>query len=382
MNIVFVSNYMSHHQLFLSNELYEITGGHYSFIATEPISDERLKMGWQRITAPYIIEVDNSNKECVMQIIRDANVVVIGSAPYSYIAEAAKSGKLIFKYGERIYKEGAPWWRVLVHRFRYRKQFHPYKNIYKLCASAFAPLDYSLTNTFIDKCYRWGYFTEAKKYDSVETLIRSKGNSKVSILWTSRLIDWKHPEIPVLIAEKLKNDGIAFQMNMIGVGPLEESINSMIATKGLKDCVTMLGAMKPEQVREQMEKSNVFLFTSDKNEGWGAVLNESMNSGCAVVASSAIGAVPFLIKDGDNGIIYRDGDLEDLYTKLKSIIQDSSERARIGINAYYTIINDWSPRNAAKRLVSLSNALLDGDDCNMYEEGPCSKAPILKDKWY
>ena len=63
MNIVFVSNYMSHHQLFLSNELYEITGGHYSFIATEPISDERLKMGWQRITAPYIIEVDNSNKE-------------------------------------------------------------------------------------------------------------------------------------------------------------------------------------------------------------------------------------------------------------------------------------------------------------------------------
>ena len=49
-----------------------------------------------------------------------------------------------------------------------------------------------------------------------------------------------------------------------------------------------------------MEKSEIFLFTSDKGEGWGAVLNESMNSACAVVASHAIGSVPFLLKDGEN----------------------------------------------------------------------------------
>ncbi len=50
----------------------------------------------------------------------------------------------------------------------------------------------------------------------------------------------------------------------------------------------MLGAMSPDKVRAYMERADVFLFTSDFNEGWGAVLNESMNSGCAVVASHAM----------------------------------------------------------------------------------------------
>jgi glycosyltransferase involved in cell wall biosynthesis len=40
----------------------------------------------------------------------------------------------------------------------------------------------------------------------------------------------------------------------------------------------------------------VFIFTSDRNEGWGAVLNEAMGSGCAVVAADLIGSVPYLIE--------------------------------------------------------------------------------------
>ena len=36
-------------------------------------------------------------------------------------------------------------------------------------------------------------------------------------------------------------------------------------------------------------------------EGWGAVVNEAMNSGCAVVADHMIGAAPWLIRQGENG---------------------------------------------------------------------------------
>ena len=32
-----------------------------------------------------------------------------------------------------------------------------------------------------------------------------------------------------------------------------------------------------------------------------------MNSACAVVANSAIGSVPFLIKNKENGLIYENG---------------------------------------------------------------------------
>ena len=87
----------------------------------------------------------------------------------------------------------------------------------------------------------------------------------------------------------------------------------MIREKKLEDCVHMLGAMSPDEVRKHMEQANIFLFTSDRNEGWGAVLNEAMNSGCAVVASHAIGSVPYLIKNGNNGYIYEnEGQLHSL----------------------------------------------------------------------
>ena len=83
----------------------------------------------------------------------------------------------------------------------------------------------------------------------------------------------------------------------------------------------MLGAMPPEEVRRHMEKADIYLFTSDFNEGWGAVLNESMNSGCAVVASHAIGSVPFLIKNGENGLIYENGNQLDLEKQVLRLLE-------------------------------------------------------------
>ena len=47
------------------------------------------------------------------------------------------------------------------------------------------------------------------------------------------------------------------------------------------------------------------------------------------------------------------------------------------------MINEWSPKIAAKRLVGLINAIVEGSDgFDLYESGPCSKAQLLKDNWY
>ena len=106
---------------------------------------------------------------------------------------------------------------------------------------------------------------------------------QASILWAGRLIGWKHPDASIELAASLKEKGYFFRMSVIGNGEMEAQLHEMIRRKGVEDCVEMLGAMSPDEVRAHMERADVFLFTSDFNEGWGAVLNESMNSGCAVV---------------------------------------------------------------------------------------------------
>lgn len=97
-----------------------------------------------------------------------------------------------------------------------------------------------------------------------------------------------------------------------------------------------------------------------------------MNSACAVVASGAIGSVPYLVKSGENGYIYRDGDLDDLYEKVKYLLDHPKERAAMGKAAYQTMTETWCADVAAERLLTLIENLQAGKD-TPFGEGPCSK---------
>lgn len=380
MKIVFVSNFYNHHQKSFADSLYSMIGDNYHFIETAKISEERLNMGWGTEEKPsYVLQTYNEEKKC-KSVINEADVVIIGSAPRSLIETRLDNKKLTFYYSERPYKVKPPFYKYPVHFLKNFKHIIRHKNLYVLCASAYTSADFAKVCTFLGKAYKWGYFTEVKRYEDVNTLIAEKVPS--SILWTARFIDWKHPEHAIEVAKRLKADGYSFKLGMIGNGELQEHIRELIKRENLSDCVEILGSMKPEEVRSHMEKSEVFLFTSDRNEGWGAVLNESMNSACAVVANSAIGSVPFLVKNGENGYMYKDGDIEDLYSKVKKLLDNKEERKRISLSAYKTMVDEWNAENAAKKFIGLCEKMLDGEYKPFpYEHGVCSKAKNLKANW-
>ncbi len=384
MKIVFVSNYYNHHQKPLADALYSIIGENYHFIETSVITKERLAMGWGGDERPaYVLQnyIDAESKTKCQKIIDEADIVIYGSAPYDLIESRLKNGKIVFKYCERPYKNGVSILKIPLHIIRSHRKYVRYKNFYVLCASAYTPFDFSKVLAFKGKTYKWGYFTELKRYEDIDDIIERKDAS--SILWVSRFIPLKHPEFPLELAERLKKEGHNFKIKMIGNGLMEAQIEEMIIKKSLSDNVELLGSMNPQQVREHMEKSEMFIFTSDRNEGWGAVLNESMNSACAVVANSAIGSVPFLINDGENGSMYKDGDFNDFYNKVKKLLVDSNERKRIARNAYRTMTEEWNAQNAAEKFVALCERLLAGEYKPFpFERGVCSKAIILKDDWY
>ncbi len=383
MTVVFASNYFNHHQKPLSDAMYSILGEGYHFIETEPMSAERLGMGWggdeKKAYVKQSYTSDEARREC-QRLVDEADVVIHGSAPYEMLETRLKNGKLTFKYAERKYKKGCPYIKLPRHFLINYKKYIRYKSIYLLCSSAYTSADFAKTFTFKNRAYKWGYFTELKKYPDIDKLMGLK--HPASILWAARLIGLKHPEKAVEIAKRLKADGYDFELNIIGNGELEEQLRADIENAQLSDCVHMLGSMKPGQVREQMEKSEIFLFTSDRNEGWGAVLNEAMNSGCAVVASHAIGSVPFMLKHGENGYIYKDGEIGDLYAKVKELLDDQEKRREMGRKAYMTVDGEWNADSAAHKFIAIAEQLLNGEKHPFpYTDGVCSKADILRDDW-
>ena len=375
MKIVFLSNYYTHHQAPFCEAMYEHLGRDFCFIQTTEMSESRRKLGWEMNDIPLFVKKNYGDPSKVAEcaaLIENADVIITGSAPNYLITKHINSGKLVIRYSERLLKKGLELWKWPYRQFKFHKDNPKNANIYMLCASAFTSADYSKFGLFKNRCYKWGYFPAAKRYSNIDQVIQTKQPN--SLLWVARFIDWKHPELPVLVAKKLKEENYSFVMRLIGGGEYEEKIRNMICEFCLEDCVQLLGVMKPEQVREHMEQSQIYLFTSDRNEGWGAVLNESMNSACAVVASDAIGAVPYLLQNGENGFIYPDGNFDELYANVKQLLDSPSTAALLGKKAYETIITEWNAEVAAERLLNLISDLQKSTGSSRYLEGPCSKA--------
>ena len=378
MKITFLSNYFNHHQLPFSDALYSYIGENYSFVETKKMDEDRKNMGWAIEKLPSYVKQEFSvdNKLCLLD-----DVVIFGSAPRNFIEKRLKNGKIVFFYSERWYKNGFNWLKWPVRFIRHHFMYGRYKNTYLLCASAYAFSDCAKTLLFQKRAYKWGYFPPLKKYDNINELVSHK--QKTTILWCGRLLDWKHPDDAIQVAKMLNDIGLDFKMNIIGTGKMMSTLKTMIHHFRLENKVFLLGSMSPDMVRSYMENAGIFIFTSDRCEGWGAVLNEAMNSGCAVVASHAIGSVPYLLKNGENGFIYYSGDKDSLFVKVKRLLKCPNEQDRVGCAAYETIINEWNADVAAERFLNLSQCLLnEKNDVDIYQSGPCSRAEIIRDNWF
>ena len=382
MTISFFSNFLNIHQLPFCEELIKHIGeDSFRFVATSKMAQDRVAMGFEdmNVTKPFVVrayEGGSSYKEALRLAI-ESDVAIMGSTPLEYSEVRMKKNRLTFQYSERLLKLGL---RVFFMPGFYRsiyRQFLRYrnKNMYVLCASAYTAPD--LEHLFFprEKCFKWGYFPEVIYGTNhlVENDEGLKHPQDVSILWAGRLIGWKHPEAAILLAKELEKNGYNYSMKIIGDGELRPSLEKMIVDDSLTERVKMLGALPHEDVMDAMKNADIYIFTSDRNEGWGAVLNEAMDAGCVVVACDAIGSAPFLIKDGVNGFLYKDGDTNDLFKKVSTLIDTPSSVEAISQKAIDTIRGEWSIQQATNNLLSLIDCLISGKP-TVIKCGPCSPA--------
>lgn len=386
MKIVFVSNNYNHHERFFCEELDKIREVEFFFIQTQPMREERVKLGWGMDTSkiPFVLNSFNSPKayEEALRICNEADAVIIGSAPYRFIAERVKRNKLTFFYAERLFRKGLwhmlypPTFLTVLKRFILpgRKS-----NFFLLAASAYTAWDTYRIFAFNNHRFKWGHFIEV---NCPKNRSHKADDGKVHLLWVGRFLKLKHPDYSIRIAKKLKEQGVKFVLDIIGSGVEEENMRQLIAGYNLEGDVVMHGAMKPSEVRAYMEQADIYMFTSDFNEGWGAVLGEAMTSGCAVVTSHGIGATPFLVQHKHNGLIYETGRYDSFERNVLKLVASAELREELSKNAMATMQYLWNPKVGAHRFFALCKSLIDTGKPLYYEEGPISDAKILKNNWF
>lgn len=143
-------------------------------------------------------------------------------------------------------------------------------------------------------------------------------NDKFHICTLGRLSSQKGYDRLIKISERLKNDGLKFDVHILGKGSEKEALDREIQERGLQDTVYLDGyTTNPYRV---LAHSDLFVCSS-LNEGLSTALSEAVILGVPCVSTDVSGAKEVLGYNNEYGIVTENNE-DDLYKALYSMITD------------------------------------------------------------
>jgi glycosyltransferase involved in cell wall biosynthesis len=353
----------------------------FHFISCRATSDYRKSINSDKNEEKFVIKSYLGEKQYfeAKKIVSEADFVIIGSGDDSLLAQRLHDQKLIFRYSEHFCRGKAFSFlhKISVH-FRYRNE--SLNGNYLLCSSSHAYRDFSSSGLFKNKGLFFGYFPDGNIFNmELENKKLFLTKSPV-LLWGGRMIPPKNPRVLLKACDYLWAHGQPFQLRICGTGPMLNHLKNSFAERSYSKDVVFLGELDSLDFLKEMGKADIFLFTSTRGEGWGAVLNEAMSSSCCVIASKAAGSTDFLVSNGFNGFSY--SNVIELEEKLLFAIKNPLNSQRLAYNARCTIKNKWNARCAVNNLLSFYWAISSGVSLpsSLINNGPCTLIRQNKEK--
>lgn len=182
------------------------------------------------------------------------------------------------------------------------------------------------------------------------------GDGTMAIAMVGRLWRQKNPACFIDAAAKVLERRSDVRFFLLGDGELRESLDERIRAYGIASHVHILGWRK--DIPNLLAGLDIFVLPS-RWEGLSLALLEALSSGLAVAASDIPGNRD-LVAHEVNGLLFRDGDSEDLTVKLLCLLQDEDLRKRLGLRGRSDVLADHRIENRVMRVSNLYNRLLAG----------------------
>jgi glycosyltransferase involved in cell wall biosynthesis len=372
-----VTDIVSPHQLPLARCLAGLVGAeNFRFAATEPISRKRKAFGWNGDERDAWILRVGENGGDALQFERwwhEADAVICGQRLLDKIKQRLRDGKLTFYMSERWWKRPigmvrllSPAFAMMAYEFRHlalSPMFH-FLSIGEYCAH-----DIQRIASFAGRIWRWGYFTEIPEIlPSIDRPARGFG-----VLWAGRMLHLKRVDTLIKAFSSFLGRRPDATLTLVGDGPKRKHLERMAARLLPSVNYLFLPLQPASEIPGIMLRHYVYVLPSNGYEGWGAVINEAMTEGCVIIASDAAGAAKSMIRAGENGLLFHVGDWRGLAELLGAVADDEAMRIRLAQAGQRSVANIWSPAEAARRFVSVCDALLEGRSIPIYSDGPMSR---------
>jgi glycosyltransferase involved in cell wall biosynthesis len=151
------------------------------------------------------------------------------------------------------------------------------------------------------------------------------------LIFVGRLSDDKGIFDLIEAAALLYREGRLFFVDLLGVGETEEEeqiVHEFVDQSGVKDIVLFHGVKTDRAKADLLAAATVFVLPS-KLEIFPVALLEAYASGLPVVCSS-VGAIPEIVREGENGLLIEPGDPVALAHQIRRILDDEQLRQAMG----------------------------------------------------
>jgi len=162
-------------------------------------------------------------------------------------------------------------------------------------------------------------------------------DDKKVILFSGKLIRKKRPFDLLRAYERIKMNDKA--LVFMGDGELRKSLEKYVSEKNIKN-VYFAGFKNQTEMPQYYTIADIFVLPSSAGETWGLVVNEAMCFHLPVIISDLPGSGKDLVRDGENGFIFRTGDIDSLSECLSKLIQNEDLRKSMGERSF-EIIRKW-----------------------------------------
>jgi len=181
--------------------------------------------------------------------------------------------------------------------------------------------------------------------DATKYTLEKGGNGTQLILSVGQLKMRKGFLQLIEVCKTLRDQNYDFRCEIVGGGPLFQTLQQKIADYSLEDTVFLHGALPHEEVMEKYQQATLFVMPCIQTEngdvdGIPNVLLEAMAMQVPVI-STKISAIPELIEDQRNGVLVNPNNHDELLEAIVNLLSSPDKRTEFGAVGRQTVLSDF-----------------------------------------
>lgn len=178
----------------------------------------------------------------------------------------------------------------------------------------------------------WGEMPGIRVIPNAANFIAEKYSdcSAKRVIAVGRLDYQKSFDRLIQVWEKVHQQMPDWRLDIFGQGEWREMLQNMIDERGLQETVKLNGPTK--NIGQEYSESSMIVMSSHY-EGFPMVMIEAMACGLPAVSFDFKCGPRDIIKEGENGLVVKDGDIDGLAKAMMTLMRDDELRRKMGENA-------------------------------------------------